>query len=75
MNTPLSDTAKQYAFMALMFRQRLLPRWNRMYLIENENVLEHTAEVTITALLLGLISKHEFGKTIDIGKLLSYAIP
>lgn len=74
MNQPLSDTAKQYAFMALMFRQRLLPRWNRMYLIENENVLEHTAEVTITALLLGLISKHEFGKTIDIGKLLSYAI-
>lgn len=72
--TQINDTAKQYAFMALLFRQRFLPRWNRMRLIENENVLEHSAEVTIAALLLALISKHEFGRDIDMGKLLSYSI-
>lgn len=69
-----SEEAKQYAFMALLFRQRFLPRWNRMRLIESENVLEHSAEVTIAALLLALISKHEFGHNVDMGKLLSYAI-
>jgi len=69
-----SDKTKQYAFLALMFRQRLLPRWNRMRLIESENVLEHCAEVTILCVLLGLISKHEYGHDIDLGKMLSYAI-
>ena len=70
----ISDQTKQYAFLALMFRQRLLPRWNRMRLIESENVLEHCAEVTLLCVLLGLISKHEFGHDIDLGKMLSYAI-
>lgn len=70
----ISDTAKQYAFLALMFRQRLLPRWNRMGLFEQENVLEHSAEVTLTSLLLGLISKHEFNHDIDMAKMLSYSI-
>jgi 5'-deoxynucleotidase len=69
-----TDVARQYAFMALMFRQRFLPRWNRMSLMESENVLEHTAEVTIGSILLGFIAKHEFGRLIDMGKLLSYAI-
>lgn len=70
----LTDKTKQYAFLALMFRQRHLPRWNRMSLIESENVLEHSAEVTMTSLLLALIAKHEFNRDVDVAKVLSYAI-
>jgi 5'-deoxynucleotidase len=70
----ISNTAQQYAFLALMFRQRHLPRWNRMSLAEPENVLEHSAEVVMTSLLLAFIAKHEFERDIDIAKVLSYAI-
>ncbi len=70
----ISNTAKQYAFLALMFRQRHLPRWNRMSLAEPENVLEHSAEVTLTSLLLAFIAKHEFNRDVDVAKVLSYAI-
>jgi 5'-deoxynucleotidase len=70
----LSASAKEYAFMALMFRQRFLPRWNRMSLFESENVLEHTAEVTIATVLLILIANHEFEGKLDMGTALFYAI-
>lgn len=58
-----NSTQPQYGFMALAMRQRLIKRWSTMRCSETENVLEHSAVVTMLAYLVGHIAMQQ-GKNI-----------
>ncbi|MCE0761016.1 MAG: 5'-deoxynucleotidase [Pseudomonadota bacterium] len=62
-----------YGFLALAMRQRLIKRWSLMHSLQPESVLEHSAVVTLLAMLAGNIAKQQ-GKEVDIAKMLSHAV-
>lgn len=65
-------TNSNFGFLALSLRQRLIKRWSLMHCVQPESVLEHSAVVTLLAMLAGNIALQQ-GKTIDMGLLLSHA--
>lgn len=67
-----NSTQPQYGFMALAMRQRLIKRWSTMRCSETENVLEHSAVVTMLAYLVGHIAMQQ-GKNIDLATMLAHA--
>ncbi|RYY74416.1 MAG: 5'-deoxynucleotidase [Gammaproteobacteria bacterium] len=64
---------KMSGFLALIFRMANINRWNTMRCIHNENVLEHSASVTILALLAGKFAIAN-GKEINMEKLLAKSV-
>ncbi len=67
-----AEPEKAFSFLALALRQRLIKRWSLMYSVHEESVLEHSAVVTLLALMAGHIASQS-GRPIDMGKLLSHA--
>lgn len=67
-----NSTQPQYGFMALAMRQRLIKRWSTMRCSEPENVLEHSAVVTMLAYLAGNIAI-QLGKKVDLATMLAHA--
>ena len=63
----------KHGFLALALRQRLINRWSLMHCQQRESVLEHSAVVTLLAMLAGKIAQ-SMGKNVDVGVMLSHAI-
>lgn len=61
-----------YGFLALALRQRLIKRWSLMHSVQPESVLEHSATVTLLALLAGHVANQK-GNKVDLAKMLSHA--
>lgn len=64
---------KNYGFLSLALRQRLIKRWSLMYCTHEENVLEHSAVVTLLSLLAGHIA-HSIGRNVNIERMMGHAI-
>lgn len=64
---------KNYGFLALALRQRIINRWSLMHCQQRETVLEHSAVVALLSMLAGEIAVSR-GNKVDVGKMLSHAI-
>lgn len=64
---------KMSGFVALVLRMANINRWNTMRCIHKENVLEHSATVSVLALLAGRIAIAN-GKSINMEKLLGASL-
>jgi 5'-deoxynucleotidase len=64
--------SKNYGFLSLVLRQRLIRRWSLMRCVQDENVLEHSAIVSILVILAAEIA-HQNGKVIDKALMLQHA--
>lgn len=69
----MSNENSQHGFLALALRQRLINRWSLMHCQQRESVLEHSAVVSLLAMLVGEIAK-SMGKDVDLGVMMSHAI-
>jgi len=66
-------TKNQYGFLALALRQRFIRRWSTMGCSQTENVLEHSAVVTLLTMLVGRLAISN-GRDIDLTVMLEHAI-
>lgn len=64
----------KYDFFAYMARMKYIKRWCLMHSVVEENIMEHSQQVTVIAHALALIGNKYFGKTYDIEKVLLYAV-
>jgi 5'-deoxynucleotidase len=62
-----------YGFLALAMRQSLIKRWSIMHSLRPESVLEHSAIVSLLAMLTGHIAQ-QLGKEVSIEKMISHAL-
>lgn len=67
------NTTNNYGFLSLVLRQRLIRRWSLMRCVQDENVLEHSAIVSILVILAAEIA-HQNGKVIDKAGMLQHAL-
>ena len=63
-----------FDFFAYLSRMRYIKRWSLMHSTVEENIAEHTNEVTVIAHALANIGKTYFGKAYDTEKVLLYAV-
>jgi len=61
-------------FLAYMYRLQHIERWSLMRNATRENVAEHSFHVALLAHALGSIAREIFGKDVDPGALVSYAL-
>ena len=64
----------EYDFFAYLSRMRYIKRWSLMHSTVEENIMEHSDEVTVIAHALAVIGNTYFGKNYDIEKVLLYAL-
>ena len=64
----------KFDFFAYTSRMRYIKRWSLMHSTVEENISEHTHEVTVIAHALALIGNEYFGKSYDVEKVLLYAL-
>lgn len=69
----MSNPNTQHGFLALALRQRLINRWSLMHCQQRETVLEHSAVVSLLALLVGEIA-NSMGNKVDVAVMMSHAI-
>ncbi len=63
-----------YNFFAIINRMKYIARWSLMHSLEPENVLEHTAQVTMIAHALAVIKNKLYGGNVDINTVMLYAL-
>lgn len=64
----------EYDFFAYLSRMRYIKRWSLMRSVTEENISEHTNEVTVISHALCLIGKEYYGRSFDVEKVLLYAL-
>ncbi|MBO7525898.1 MAG: 5'-deoxynucleotidase [Clostridia bacterium] len=64
----------EFDFFAYLSRMRYIKRWSLMHSVIEENIAEHSDEVTVISHALCEIGKEYFGKTYDLEKVLLYAL-
>ena len=64
----------RYDFYAYMDRMKYIKRWQLMRSTRDENIMEHTQEVTVIAHALAVIHNEVFGGKADILKTVLYAL-
>ena len=60
-------------FFAYLNRMKYIKRWSLMRSLDSENVLEHTAQVSVIAHALAEIKNKRFGGNVDVLKVVLYA--
>lgn len=63
----------KYDFFAYLNRMKYIKRWALMHSVTEENVMEHTAQVSVIAHALAEIKNLYFGGGVDVTKVLLYA--
>ena len=61
-------------FFAIISRMKYIARWSLMHSLEQENVLEHTCQVTFIAHALAIIKNKLFGGNVDLLKVMTYSL-
>ena len=62
-----------FDFFAYMARMKYIRRWCLMHSVTDENIMEHTQQVTVIAHALAVIGNKYYGKNYDIEKVLLLA--
>ncbi len=62
-----------YKFHAFLNRMKYIKRWSLMRSVQEENIMEHSWQVTTLAHALALIANRVYGKTVRIETVLLYA--
>lgn len=65
---------KKSNFYALISRMKYINRWGLMRSTKEENVSEHSLDVSVIAHALAIIQKKRMGKDIDVNKTVLFAI-
>ena len=60
-------------FFAYLNRMKYIKRWSLMRSLDSENVLEHTAQVSVIAHALAEIKNKRFGGNVDVLKVVLYS--
>lgn len=63
-----------YKFFAFLDRMKYIKRWSLMRSVRDENIMEHTEQVTVIAHALAVIKNKMFGGTVDEKKVLLYSL-
>ena len=61
-------------FFAIINRMKYIARWSLMHSLEPENVLEHTAQVTMIAHALAVIKNKLYGGSVNIQTVMLYSL-
>ncbi len=61
-------------FFAIINRMKYIARWSLMHSLEHENVLEHTAQVTMIAHALAVIKNKLYGGSVNIQTVMLYSL-
>ncbi len=64
----------RYDFYAYMDRMKYIKRWQLMRSVRDENIMEHSQNVTLLAHALAVIHNEEFGGKADVLKTVLYAV-
>ncbi len=64
----------RYDFYAYMDRMKYIKRWQLMHCTREENIMEHTQEVTLLAHALVVLHNEQFGGNADVAKTVLYAL-
>ena len=62
-----------YKFYAFLNRMKYIKRWSLMRSIREENIMEHSQQVAVIAHALALIANKQFGKSVDVSKVVLLA--
>ncbi len=62
-----------FKFFAFLGRMKYIKRWSLMRSIREENIMEHSHQVAVTAHALAVISNKIYGDNLDIAKVVLYA--
>lgn len=62
-----------YKFWAFLNRMKFIKRWSLMYSVKEENIMEHSWQVTTIAHALALIKNKKFGGSVDEKKVVLLA--
>lgn len=57
-----------YKFFAFLNRMKYIRRWSLMRSVREENIMEHSQQVSVIAHALALINNKIFGGTVDVNK-------
>ena len=63
-----------YNFYVFMDRMKYIKRWSLMRSVREENIMEHSQQVTVIAHALAVIENKLFGGRLDAGKCVLYAL-
>ncbi len=63
-----------FKFFAFLDRMKYIKRWSLMRSVREENIMEHSEQVTVLAHALCLIKNKMFGESLDEKKVLTYAM-
>ncbi len=64
----------QSSFFAYLFRMKYVQRWGLMRSSISENIQEHSFQVAMVAHMLGVIRNKRFNGSVDLGRLVLYAL-
>lgn len=62
-----------FKFFAYLSRMKNIKRWSLMRSVREENIMEHSHQVAVTAHALALINNKMFGKNLNVEKVVLYA--
>ena len=63
-----------YDFYAFLDRMKYIKRWQLMRSVRDENIMEHSQQVTFFAHALAVITNKVFGGSVDVEKAVLYAV-
>ena len=63
-----------FKFFAFINRMRYIKRWSLMRSVREENIMEHSHQVAVTAHALALISNEMFGDNVNVEKVVYLAL-
>lgn len=63
-----------YKFSAFLDRMKYIKRWSLMRSVREENIMEHTQQVTVIAHALALVKNRIYGGSADVEKTVLYAL-
>ncbi|MBQ3116056.1 MAG: 5'-deoxynucleotidase [Clostridia bacterium] len=64
---------KMYKFFAFLNRMKYIKRWSLMRSVREENIMEHSQQVSVIAHALSLINNKIYGKNVDVAKVVMLA--
>ena len=62
-----------YKFFAFLNRMKYIKRWSLMRSVREENIMEHSQQVSVIAHALSLINNKIYGKNVDVSKVVMLA--
>ncbi|MBQ7348749.1 MAG: 5'-deoxynucleotidase [Clostridia bacterium] len=62
-----------YKFFAFLNRMKYIKRWSLMRSIREENIMEHSQQVAVIAHALAIIANKNYGKNVDVNKVVLLA--